>query len=109
MGLGMGQQPSLPSASKTATMGPSSVLLYGQGFGTIVLAQTQTTPDLAKQLKQLQQTSQILGTTTIGTAKATEVGTPLGGVVVWQQGGTTLVAGGMVPMSDLEAFASSVR
>jgi outer membrane lipoprotein-sorting protein len=93
----------------SAATGPSSVLLYGQGFGTIVLAQTQTTPDLAKQLKQLQQTSQILGTTTIGTAKATEVGTPLGGLVVWQQGGTTLVAGGMVPMSDLEAFASSVR
>jgi outer membrane lipoprotein-sorting protein len=109
MGLDMGQEPALPSGSKTATMGPGSVLLYGQGFGTIVLAQTQTTPDLAKQLKQLQQTSQILGTTTIGTAKATEVGTPLGGVVVWQQGGTTLVAGGMVPMSDLEAFASSVR
>ena len=87
----------------------SSVLFYGQGFGTIVLAQTQTTPDLAKQLKQLQQTSQILGTTTIGTAKAAEVGTPLGGIVVWQQGGTTLVAGGMVPMSDLEAFAGSVR
>jgi outer membrane lipoprotein-sorting protein len=93
----------------SAATGPSSVLLYGQGFGTIVLAQTQTTPDLAKQLKQLQQTSQILGTTTVGTAKATQVGTPLGGIVVWQQGGTTLVAGGMVPMSDLEAFASSVR
>jgi outer membrane lipoprotein-sorting protein len=97
------------SGSQTATMGPSSVLLYGQGFGTIVLAQTQTTPDLAKQLKSLQETSQILGTTTIGAAKAMEVGTPLGGIVVWQQGGTTLVAGGMVPMSDLEAFASSVR
>ena len=87
----------------------TSVLLYGQGLGTIALAQTQTTPELAKQLKQLQQASQILGTTTVGTAKATEVGTPLGGIVVWQQGGTTLVAGGMVPMSDLEAFASSVR
>ena len=109
MGLGMGQQPSLSSGSKTATMGPSSVLLYGQGFGTIALAQTQTTPDLAKQLKQLQQTSQILGTTTVGNVKAQVVGTPLGGIVVWQQGGTTLVAGGMVPMSDLEAFASSVR
>jgi outer membrane lipoprotein-sorting protein len=93
----------------SAASGPSSVLLYGQGLGTIVLAQTTTTPDLANQLKQLQQTSQILGTTTVGTAKATEVGTPLGGIVVWQQGGTTLVAGGMVPMSDLEAFASSVR
>jgi outer membrane lipoprotein-sorting protein len=109
MGLGMGQQPSPPSGSNTATMGPSSVLLYGQGFGTIALAQTKTTPDLAKQLQTLQKTSQILGTTTVGTVKAQVVGTPLGGVVVWQQGGTTLVAGGMVPMSDLEAFASSVR
>ncbi len=97
------------SESQAATTGPSSVLLYGQGFGTIALAQTRTTPDLAKQLKSLQKTSQILGTTTIGAAKAMEVGTPLGGIIVWQQGGTTLVAGGMVPMSDLEAFASSVR
>jgi hypothetical protein len=110
MGLGMGQQPSLPSGSKTATtMGPSSVLLYGQGFGTIALAQTKTTPDLAKQLQTLQKTSQILGTATVGNVKAQVVGTPLGGIVVWQQGGTTLVAGGMVPMSDLAAFASSVR
>ena len=72
-------------------------------------AQTKTTPDLEKQLQQLQQTAQILGTTTVGGVKAQIVGTPLGGVIVWQQGDTTLVAGGMVPMSDLEAFASSVR
>jgi hypothetical protein len=109
MSLGMGRQPALPSGSQTAAMGPSSVLLYGQGFGTIALAQTQTTPDLAKQLQTLQKTSQILGTTTVGNVKAQVIGTPLGGIVVWQQGGTTLVAGGMVPMSDLEAFASSVR
>ena len=109
MSPGAGLYPSPQSGPQAATTGPSSVLLYGQGFGTIVLAQTQTTPDLAKRLKQLQQTSQILGTTTVGTAKAIEVGTPLGGIVVWQQGDTTLVAGGMVPMSDLEAFASSVR
>ena len=101
--------PASPSVAGATTASPSSVLLYGQGFGTIALAQTQTTPDLAKQLKQLQQTSQILGTTTVGNGEGAEVGTPLGGIVVWQQGGTTLVAGGMVPMSDLEAFASSVR
>jgi outer membrane lipoprotein-sorting protein len=110
---GMDLQPMLTSgphsADGSATTGPCSVLLYGQGFGVIALAQTETTPDLAKQLKQLQQTSQILGTTSVGSAKATEVGTPLGGVIIWQQGDTTLVAGGMVPMSDLEAFASSVR
>ena len=93
----------------TAPTGPSSVLLYGQGLGTIALAQTKTTPALQKQLKQAQQASQILGSATVNGAKALEVGTPLGGVIVWQQGGTTLLAGGLVPMSDLEAFAGSVR
>ncbi len=44
MGLGMGQQPSLPSGSKTATMGPSSVLLYGQGFGTIAWPRRRPPP-----------------------------------------------------------------
>ncbi len=58
------------AGSQTATMGPSSVLLYGQGFGAIALAQAKTTPDLAKQLQTLQKTSQILGTTTIGNVKA---------------------------------------
>ena len=111
MGFGTAAMPNAAAqaGSQTATAGPSSVLLYGQGFGTIALAQTETTPDLAKQLQTLQKTSQILGTTTIGNVKAQGVGTPLGGIVVWQQGGTTLIAGGMVPMSDLEAFASSVR
>jgi outer membrane lipoprotein-sorting protein len=99
----------LEEDAPAATSGPSSVLLYGDGFGAIVLAQTTTTPELEKQLRQLQQTSQILGTTTIDGAKAHVVGTPLGGVIVWQQGDTTLVAGGLVPMSDLEAFAGSVR
>jgi outer membrane lipoprotein-sorting protein len=94
---------------QAAPAGPSSVLLYGQGLGTIALAQTETTPALQKQLEQAQQASQILGSTTVNGAKAVEVGTPLGGVIVWQQGGTTLLAGGMVPMSDLEAFAGSVR
>jgi outer membrane lipoprotein-sorting protein len=91
------------------TAGPSSVLLYGDGFGTIVLAQTQTTPEMEKQFQQAQKTSQILGATTVDGAKALKIGTALGGVIVWQKGDTTIVAGGMVPMSDLEAFASSVR
>jgi outer membrane lipoprotein-sorting protein len=89
--------------------GPMSVLLYGKSFGTIALMQTKATADLQKQLKQAQQASQILGSTTVNGAKAVEVGTPLGGILVWQQGDTVLAAGGMVPMSDLEAFAGSVR
>jgi outer membrane lipoprotein-sorting protein len=98
-----------PVNGESATSGPTSVLLYGQGLGAIALAQTQTTPELQKQLEQAQQASQILGATTVNGAKALEVGTPLGGFIVWQQGDTTLLAGGMVPMNDLEAFASSVR
>ena len=105
----LAQAPDSPEGAPPAAAGPSSVLLYGDGFGAIALAQTKTTPDLEKQLQQLQQTAQILGTTTIGGVKAQIVGTPLGGVIVWQQGDTTLVAGGMVPVGDLQAFASSVR
>jgi outer membrane lipoprotein-sorting protein len=87
----------------------TSVLLYGESLGTIVLAQTKTTPELQEQLKQARQASEILGSTTVNGAKALEVGTPLGGIIVWEQGDTTLIAGGMVPMGDLEAFAGSVR
>jgi outer membrane lipoprotein-sorting protein len=92
-----------------AGSGPASVLVYGESLGTIVLVQTKMTPELEKQLQQARQASQILGSTTVNGVKAVEVGTPLGGIVVWQQGETMLAAAGMVPMSDLEAFASSVR
>jgi len=92
--------------SATSQTGPIAVLLYGNGFGTITLAQTATTPELQKQLKQLP--AQI-DTATINGAKVRSLTTPLGGVYVWQQGDTTLVAGGMVPRADLEAFVTSVR
>jgi hypothetical protein len=74
-----------------------------------VLGQTRTTAELEKQLAEARKTSQILGKATVGGAEALKIGTPLGGVIVWEKDGTTLVAAGMVPMSDLEAFASSVR
>jgi outer membrane lipoprotein-sorting protein len=95
-------------AAATET-GPFSVLLYGDGFGAVTLVQTRTTPELKEQLEQARQATEILGSTTVNGARAVEVGTPLGGVIVWQQDGTTLMASGMVPMSDLEAFAGSVR
>jgi len=87
-------------------MGPASVLLYGDGFGAIALAQTKTTPELEKQLKQL---PALVDTTTVNGAPVRSLTTPLGGVYLWQQGDTTLMAGGMVPKADLEAFVTSVR
>jgi hypothetical protein len=35
--------------------------------------------------------------------------TPLGGVIVWEDGGVTLAAFGMVPGQDLIEFVGSVR
>ena len=87
-------------------MGPASVLLYGDGFGAIALAQTKTTPELEKQLEQL---PALVDTTTVNGAPVRSMTTPLGGVYLWQQGDTTLMAGGMVPKADLEAFVTSVR
>jgi len=87
-------------------MGPASVLLYGDGFGAIALAQTKTTPELDKQLKEL---PALIDTTTVNGAPVRSMTTPLGGVYIWQQGDTTLMAGGMVPKADLEAFVTSVR
>jgi hypothetical protein len=95
------------SGDASATkMGPASVLLYGDGFGAIALAQTKTTPELAKQLEQL---PALVDTTTVNGAPVRSMTTPLGGVYLWQQGDTTLMAGGMVTNADLEAFVTSVR
>ena len=108
-GLGGGAGTSLvnPKGDAAATAaGPASVLLYGDGFGAIVLAQTKTTPELEKQLKQL---PALVDTTTVNGAPVRSLTTPLGGVYLWQQGDTTLIAGGMVPKADLDAFVITVR
>lgn len=84
----------------------TSVLVYGDGFATIVLAQMPADDSTAKQLQQL---PDVFGTMTIGGVTARIVSTPLGGVIVWRHGDTTLAAAGMVPMADLKAFASTVR
>lgn len=105
-GFGGASDGSAATSTSTGPAGPTAVLLYGKGFGTIALAQTATTPELDKQLRQLP--AQI-DTATINGAKVRSLTTPLGGVYIWQQGDTTLMAGGMVPRADLEAFVTSVR
>lgn len=102
--MGLGGASGAPADA--ATMGPASVLLYGDGFGSIALAQTRTTPELEKQLKQL---PALVGTATVGGSPVRSMTTPLGGVYIWQQGDTTLMASGMVPAADLEAFVQTVR
>jgi len=93
------------AGATSSTTGPTAVLLYGKGLGTIALAETATTPELQKQLQQL---PALVDKTSVNGATVRSLTTPLGGVFVWQQGPTTLVAAGMVPAADLQAFVSSV-
>jgi len=102
-GIGGGTATTTPT---TTQMGPTTMLLYGKGFGTIALAETQTTAALDKQLKAL---PALVDTTTVNGSTVRSLTTALGGVYVWQKGDTTLVAGGMVPKADLQAFVSSVQ
>ena len=108
--MGGNAQGTLPKGAaahvKVAPMGPTTVLLYGRGFGTIALAETKTTAALDKQLKAL---PALVDTATVNGATVRSLTTALGGVYIWQKGDTTLVAGGMVPEADLRAFVSSVQ
>ena len=94
------------TSSTTAPAGPVAVLLYGKGFGTIALAETATTSALQKQLAQL---PALVDKTSVNRVTVRSFTTPLGGVFVWQQGKTTLVAAGMVPKADLQAFVGTVK
>jgi len=86
--------------------GPTVAQVYGAGLGSIVLMQSPSTAQTRSELDKLPGVFEKLD---VNGNQASVVTTPLGGVVVWQQGSTTLIAAGMVPAADLKAFASSVR
>lgn len=85
---------------------PVAVLLYGEGFGSIVLAQTKTTAEIREQMKQL---PEIVDGIDLGGTQAKAIVTPLGSVVTWEHGGVTLVAAGMVPRADIVEFVRAVQ
>ena len=97
--------------------GPVTVQVYGSGLGSIVLVQSpsEPQPSAAEQPATPQSPGDLEGLTgvveqmDVNGRQAAVVTTPLGGVVMWRQGGTTLVAAGMVPAADLRDFARSVR
>jgi outer membrane lipoprotein-sorting protein len=91
---------------------PTVVLQYGKGFGSVMLVETQATADqaagLEKQLAQLAKV-QIVQPTMVNGSPGLALSTSLFNVVAWQQGKLMVAAAGMVPQSDLSAFAGSVR
>jgi len=106
-----GDSPSETGAADSAVAdpeapGPAAVLLYGEGFGAIGLAQARTTTELSEALGELPALFELQRA---GGSGARSLLTPLGGVVVWEQGGVTLVAFGIVRGQDLLEFVESVR
>ena len=99
--------------------GPVVVQHYGNGFGTVILAQvamdgTGTTDSLfggsgatgaGNPLSMLP----LFAATTVNGHPALQMATPLGGFLVWEQDGMLLFAGGMVSEADLAGFAKGLE
>ena len=114
-GLGQGLS-SLAQGFVGELKGPLVVQQYGNGFGTVMLAQVA--------LNSTTGSSSLFGgtggtnpltmlplfkSTTVNGHEALEMATPLGGFVMWQQNGSLLVAAGMVAQSDLANFAAGLQ
>ena len=107
---GMGGMSAMSGSGTTGATavasGPAVVQVYGSGLGSIVLAQMPASGRVQSQLGQL---GSLFNSASVGGQKAAVVSTSLGGVAIWRQGTTTVVAAGLVPAAGLKAFASSVR
>lgn len=89
--------------------GPFAILRYGQGFGTVVLAQgTLTADQQAKVLGALSVTKLGTPVTIGGSISGSEVTTPLVNAFIWTTNGVFHVAAGPVPMRDIESFVSAL-
>jgi outer membrane lipoprotein-sorting protein len=102
----------LPGERGTTGSGPVVLLHYGEGFRSVLLVETQATPDQVSQLqKQLGQLGkvQIVQPTMVNGSPGVTLSTSLVNVVAWQQGKLMAAAAGMVPQSDLSVFADSVQ
>ena len=95
--------------SSPVTLGPTVVLHYGQGFGSVILVEAKIPPQLISQLEQLLTSVPLLSRTTVAGGTVYQFNTALSSVVLWDKDGLLLVAAGSVSQSDLMGFASNVR
>lgn len=106
------QIPSVDSTFGTAEVmdiGPIVALRYGQGFGTVVLAQIKVGAEQSSQLSLILDVVPVLDSTTVDGASVYQFATQLGSVAVWQKGDLVMVAAGSVGPADLITFVSAVR
>jgi hypothetical protein len=101
--------PSVTLPSGPVTLGPTLVLHYGQGFGSVVLVEAQLPANLLTQLEQTLANVPLVSRTTVAGGDVYQLNTSLGSVMLWDKDGLLLVAAGSVSQADLMGFSSSVR
>jgi outer membrane lipoprotein-sorting protein len=89
--------------------GKVAALRYGSGFGTVILAQGRLTATEQRQLRNHLASLSLARRAAVGGAKAYLISTPLLNVMVWQTGAVTHVAGGAVPLAELQRFVRTLR
>lgn len=82
----------------------SALLVYGQGGGAVAVLESQPKQGSG----QLPGLLGALPAVTVGSARATELATPLGTVLRFRQSGLSFVVAGSLPSSEVESAASSL-
>jgi outer membrane lipoprotein-sorting protein len=88
---------------------PAAALVYGTGFGTVVVIEAKTTPAQDAPLQQRLGSVSAIGKATVNGAPAVKLQTPLGTVITFRQGGVRVVVAGLVPASVVNQIAGSLR
>ena len=88
---------------------PVAALVYGTGFGSVVVIEAKTTPGEDAQLQQRLGSVSAIGKATVNGAPAIKLQTSLGTVVTFRQGGVRVVVAGLVPESVVNQIAGSLR
>jgi outer membrane lipoprotein-sorting protein len=89
--------------------GPFAILRYGNGFGTVVLAEGKLADAQQKQVLDALGVTKLGTSATIGGNQGTEVTTPLVSAFIWTTNGVFHVAAGAVSQSDLETFVTNLK
>lgn len=107
------QSSTLLTATRTQpgpiTVGPTIIQRYGQGFGTVMLAEAKIPTELAGQLETMLAAIPLLSRTDAGGVTIYQLNTALGSVALWDRDGLLFVAAGSVSQIDLGGFIASVR
>jgi outer membrane lipoprotein-sorting protein len=89
--------------------GPFAILRYGNGFGTIVLAEGNVNAAQQKQVLDALGATNLGTAATVGGNQGTEVTTPLVNAFIWTTNGVFHVAAGPVQKAALETFVTNLN